>query len=230
MRPLFCVLLFCAAAHSAFAQQARPRLRPDPEWVKKDNWERWQKEVPVSGDVRVGVVAKGDRRLTPTSLLVFLPSSTETTLCIELSSQDGRYSARLPYPLNDNTSRTVQLDLPTKYARELANYEPRQIAILASLGNGCSQPPSTYVLARWDLIEQVDDLLVLLNSRLPARIRGEGPNGPLSFDCLPLDGVTTGFNLSCEIPRRELAGRTSLVVEMRRGGAITRLQLPLLLR
>jgi hypothetical protein len=223
MRTAFLVLAIVSLGPGV-AAQTRPRLQPNPASIKP-GWERWQTEVPVSGGVRVGVMSAGDRRLDLRSLTVFLPAFTEPTLCIELSTQDGRYSARLEYPLRPRESGPVFLDLPTQYARELAGYEPRQLAILASLNANCMQAPQAYVAARWGDAPMSDAIIVLLNSRLPTRIRG-GADGALSFDCLPLDGVTTAYNLACEIPRVRLAGGPPLVVEMRRGGGVTRLPLP----
>ena len=206
------------------AAQNLPRLQPTIASLKA-GWERFQGNVPLAGGKLVGVMSVSGSRVDVGTLTVFLPSSRESMLCLELSSQDGRYSARLEYRLTGTRTGAVSLDVPTQYRRELARYEPRRLAILASLNSSCTEAPKAYLAAQWNEAPTASAVVVFLNSRVPSRIRG-GVDGKLAFDCVPVDGVTTAYDLACEIPWSALTGAPSFVVEMRRGGAVTRLALP----
>jgi hypothetical protein len=218
------VVIVFVLADLRIAGQERPKLQPSPESVKP-GWERWRSEVPISGGVRVGVMNASDQRLNVNTLTVFLPPFSESTLCLELSSQDGRYSARLAYPLARAEPGRVLLGLPTRYARELIAYQPSQVAILATLSMDCSLAPDAYLVAGWGQGTLTRSVTVLLNSRIPTRLRSA--DGALSFDCRPVDGVTTAYNLSCDIPRDQINAVSPLVIEMRRGTTVTRLTLPI---
>ena len=79
-------------------------------------------EIPVSGSLRVGIMAGvGSAKVRPDRFHVLLPAGRRDPLCVEISSRDGRYEARrLRYELRGSTAGLTRLDLPSQHLSELA--------------------------------------------------------------------------------------------------------------
>lgn len=199
--------------------------------------EQWVADVAVSGGVRVGVMASpSEAGVDPDAFTVFLPGPLATdALCVEISSRDGRYSARIEYDLAGAEAGALRLGLAnTRHGSELGAYSEIELAILARLRDGCAAPADAeapFVVAGWRAGAAPDVVTVLLNSRIPAEIVGEdGGRQTLRVRCSDLEGGTTAFNLRCDLDPSLLSPTTSLYVVRRRGTrTLTPVALPLLL-
>jgi hypothetical protein len=215
----------------AGAQTVQPR---DPrQVVPPQEWEHWRDPVPVSGGLRVGVMAEQTGRINPVQFTVWLPEQSEKpALCVELSSQDGRYIASLEYDIR-GASGPLPLNLPvSRYGAQLRGLDASQLAILARLAKACGKvpvEPGAFVVAGWNRPAGIGDtIIVLLNSRLPTSIAvGDGKRADGEHVCTSLSGTTTAFNLRCAIPSSELREGRKFFIQMRRGGSEN--SMPLLL-
>ncbi|MEZ5320103.1 MAG: hypothetical protein R2752_22065 [Vicinamibacterales bacterium] len=217
---LTAVLLPLAVVASA----QRPTLKPEEK--RGSGWERWADRVPVSGGIRVGVMALDGRTIENLErMTIRRPTSDLPWLCVEISSRDGRYSGRLSYRLHDAPEGLIDLEVPTEKVAELRDYAAGDLAILASLATSCDGPPETFVVAAWDPRVANDHVVVLINSRVPTTIVRASDNA--STPCTPLDGVTTAFNLSCQVPAAWLEPKVELVIRMRRGRSFSNVPLHL---
>jgi hypothetical protein len=216
-------LALLVAALAAAAQH--PTLRPQEK--RGEGWERWSDRVPVSGGVRVGVMVLHGRAIQNVErMTITLPPTEAPWLCVEISSRDGRYSGRLRYDIGSAPRGAVDLEVPTAHVEELKGYSPEDLAILAAVADNCEGPAATYVVAAWDTPAPGSAVAAFLNSRVPTTI--VNPADGRSAPCTPLDGVTTAFNLRCDLPAEWLSGKVELVVQMRRGRSFARVPLPLL--
>src|SRR5262245_32266103 len=105
---LVAVVFGLALSADGFAQQTlTPKIR------KVETRSR----VPVSGGVQVGLMvpSTGPVPLDNTFIAVMLPKQDPKTgapwVCLEVSSQDGKYSARFGYPLSPGTAGDVRLQV-----------------------------------------------------------------------------------------------------------------------
>jgi hypothetical protein len=224
--------LLAIATTGVFAGSLEQRpTRPLLKAQIKDGWERWTPDVPVGGSVRVGVMRVTTEPINPRVLFVHLPSTDKRppVLCVEISSQDGRYSAALPYDIRNQPADTVSLELPTSHAQQLASYPPSRIAILASVAERCDAEPSAFVAASWHDTTTTSKISVFLNSRLPTSLIDQSVPDGREISCDTLENTTTAYNLRCDIPADPSASE-NYVIRMRRNGRITRVALPLRLR
>ena len=227
---LWCVLMISGQSLVALAQARRP-LDPHPNPPPR-GWEQWREAVPVSGGLRVGIMAEPDSRADLGSLTVWLPETDAAFLCIELSSQDGRYIASVAYDIRGESSGPLPLNLPrSQFGSQIRGIPHSQLAILARLAGRCGtapEKPGDFVVAGWRRNEIGDRILVLLNSRLPTEIvAGDGKRIAHRYPCETLSGTTTAFNLRCAIPVSDITVGRSFEIHMRRADTLSRVSLPL---
>ncbi|WP_220472567.1 hypothetical protein [Spirosoma foliorum] len=114
-------------------------------------WEVFYTNIPVSGGVRVGIMAfENSDKIVPNSFFVRIPKHTQPLLCVEISSRDGRYQAKLPFTIVGSEPGIYELILPTQYQNELKNYSIKDITILAKITKACDEEPECYVLSAWN--------------------------------------------------------------------------------
>ncbi len=207
------------------AVQSRPPKDPDPTLLRSD-WEQWRDPVPVSGGLRVGVMSAGDSRFNPAQLTVWLPRTDAPFLCVEVTSQDGRYVASVPYDIRGDPPGPRQMKFPpSKHTSKLREFDSGQLAILARLAKSCGTAPveaGDFVIAGWDQPRLGETVVVLLNSRLPTSIvAGKGNTVESNYPCQSLTGTTTAFNLRCEIPVNDVTGDRDYFIQMRRGSGFS---------
>lgn len=188
-----------------------------------------QKQVPVSGGIRVGVMALNPGRVDRLQAVVALPKDRGRYLCVEVSSKDGLYSALFSHQLTASDAGMVKGVLDDADIRKLTPPEAADVAILASLSDDCQAPTApVYLVSAWAGSQEPDEdslqtmpISVLLNSRVPTFLRiedapGNANAGPIP--CARLEGVTTAFNLRCDIPRSRVTQDVmTLAIVQRRG-------------
>lgn len=184
-----------------------------------DDWEVWYDKVPVSGDIRVGLMAVPDNSsIDPSYFYVNLPEHKEQQLCCEVSSRDGRYEANLIYNIKDLEPGYHRFKIPTKHKKALNKYAASDISILTSIGDDCKDSKNYYAVASWnqlDALTTTDTVFLLLNSDRRTFIIVE--NKELSKDeeylCKKNRSTSSvAYNCVCKIPARQLKEETQLYI------------------
>ena len=222
------LLLGAVSAADMTAQTRRPK---DPKSSTPPDWEQWRDPVPVSGGLRVGVMAEPGSAFNPIQLTVWLPETEAPALCVEISSQNGHYVASVPYDIRGEAPGPLRLNLPaSQHLPKLRAMQPQQLAILARLANSCGAVPTQpreFVISAWNQQALGDTVIVMLNSRLPTSIGVGEKKIEARYPCSSLAGITTAYNLRCEVPVREFRPGRRFLIEMRRGSSVNTVPLPL---
>lgn len=209
----FFTVIFCALTFFANAQ-IKPKLK------KGENWETFYEKVPVSGEIRVGAMGyESDERVRPTKFFVRIPEHKMNTMCVEISSRDGRYEARLPYDISGLKEGTHEFELPTRYVSDLKNYTVKDIVILAKMGKNCESSDSFYVLSSWNVpTENSSNIFIYLNSDKPILFRYKRlqDNKIVSIECKRIDvPLSIAYNCKCEVPLADIKGVTEFYIQQR---------------
>ena len=213
-------LVYLVAAPVAAQRPASPKP------IKND--EHWLEKVPVAGGTRVGVVTlTSGAKVNPEKMTFMLPASPAKLLCIEVSSRDGRYSAKVEYPTQGLLPGNNTLSRSSLYKGPLGSYTADQLAILTQLGDDCTRPNGPFIVSSWHEPASVDTVVVLLNSRVPTSIVGGVGKTDHEASCAPLEGVTTAFNLRCLVPALWIKPDMKFYIRMRRGTSFSQVALPL---
>lgn len=209
------VIFFCSSLSAQPSETLEPKKPLEPEW------EKWIDQRPVSGGLRVGVMmGVSESGIDPDVFTVILPASDLSLLCVEVSSQDGRYEAKIPYEVGKLSPGPIQLSLPTKYEKKLSGYKAKEVSILARLSQQCGAPVGTFVVAGWDERAPTDTTIsVFINSRVPTYIVG-GIGGTIEYEvrCSDLrEGAmaTVAYNKHCEVPESWVTPNIELYVRQR---------------
>jgi hypothetical protein len=210
---------------------AQARRQLEPRTPAASQWEQWRDPVPVSGGLRVGITVEPGTTVNPAQLTVWLPTAPKPVpasrvLCVDLSSQDGRYIASLEYDIRREPAGPLELKIhPSRWASQLRQFSPSQLAILARVAEACGRipkGPGPFLLASWDARAPRQAVSVLLNSRLPTSIVAEVAKRPQGrYACERLTGTTTAFNLRCTIPVAEITPDRTFKIEIRDGDTLS---------
>ena len=195
-----------------------------PQEIKNDkDWETWYKDIPVSGEIRVGLMASLDseEKLHP-SFFVQIPKNNESILCVTISSDDGRYTGNLTYDISDLDPGMHEFSWPTKFIKDLREFSTENISILSKLGSSCKDKEVQYVLSSWAKLDSKENVWIFLNSEQTAmiHIRNKISKELLKFKCNKLENQrNVAFNCSCKVPISEICKdcETAVVQRIRRG-------------
>ncbi len=195
------VALLAGIAGAAAAQPAGGRAPIAAAAFK----ETYRDNVPVAGEVRVGVVA-GDPEATvdPGRLFVRLPATEAPKLCVQILSQDGRYLAELEYDISGSTPGLQPLQFPTRRASEVRGYRARELAVLAHAATGSCRKVKEIVVAQWSDEASPAAILVLLNvtdvdTTLAVPLVAGG-HQRIACRRIEGDAQKTAFDTRCEVP------------------------------
>ena len=218
----------------ALGASSLPAQRPARALEPSAQSERYVASVPVSGGLRVGVMAiPRQQRPEADSLFVILPSTRKSALCVEVSSRDGRYEGRLEYPLADGDSGSVSLKFRSRHRGDIEDLEADELAILAHVAEKCDGKVETFVVAAWEPITVPDTVTVFLNSRVPTYVIAlQAGKVQHETRCADLSATTTAFNLRCAVPYSWITSTNKLYVRKRerRGARTAIVDTPLPLR
>lgn len=224
------VLVFLTGAEGVQAQTTQP-LEPRE---RPPDWERYTEEIPVSGGLRVGLMNDKDGKIKdPRVVYALIPSASAASLCVEISSQDGRYSANLEYDVSNTDSGWRPLTVPTKKRNELSDYDRAGLVVLANLSASCDGSTGTIIVTSWEKRAAGGDgdvgeqLYVYLNSRIPTTIVG-GVGGQVDNEarCQTLGDVTTAYNLRCAVPTEWVSTDSEFYIRVRKGRSVSDIPLP----
>lgn len=143
------------------------------------------------GDLKLGLVRGGDQ-----------PSAT---VCIRVTTDDGRYWAANMYRAKNPSSAPPKIPVPTRYAEQLGVYGADSLLLLATLAEDCNEAASkVYVPAIIGSRQEKTSLLAYVNvsqSRVVAGLEDEGKKVLAEGKCRkPAGGPRVTYSHVCEIP------------------------------
>lgn len=214
------ILTFFITNHT-FGQTLNP-IRPVS---KPPKWEVWYDKVPVSGDIRVGLMNEyTNGPVSPGSFYVVLPTKKETKLCVEISSWDGRYEASLEYDISGVPPGVQMFELPTAYKDKLNKFQKKNLAVLARGATTCTSEKYNIYPASWSENSQKSDTLYLLvNSENPTKIGFTDKQGVnQEIECKKISNPSAiAFNCICALPKKNiLNAETCAIVQRVKKGSI----------
>lgn len=185
-----------------------------------NNWEVWYDKVPVSGEIRVGIMTTNeDANINPSYFYVMIPKHTEKFLFCEISSRDGRYEASVSYDISNLKPGSHKFILPTQHINELKNYHSNDITILTSIGDTQSGEPTYFTSASWESINSYPaNIYILLNSEKKTSIVVENKklNTQNEYPCEKIvTDSSIAYNCLCKIPTNILDASSELFIKQR---------------
>ena len=186
----------------------------DMQYLKTHpNWEKWHEKIPVSGGTRVGLMAMEDTTgKIPKKFFVDLPKNIDGKICVEISSRDGRYSAKAQYFKSKES--LSEFPFPTKFYDQLKNYKINEVVLLASIGQGCeNSEPVHYLVSSWTRTENPDNIVFYINSSLPSGITCE--NEGIQKICEETPAPSVAYTKKCMINAKELSGEYDFKIMQR---------------
>ena len=192
--------------------QCYSQIKPSAE-VENSDWEVYQEKIPVSGGVRVGLMLdQKDLEFNPSRFYVNIPKTVITNLCVEISSKDGRYSAKLNYDISATVNGFKEFYLPTKYVGELSNYASNELVILASLSNTCVEKVESYLISSWENSGENSAVVLYINSTIETSLMvksSDGNSEEFSFE--KVNSPTVAYNKKCVVPLNTLNGESTML-------------------
>ena len=223
------VLLAVLIVTPMLTSQARgDAAEPKPGWR-----ETFLEKVPVSGRyVRVGVMqVLGGAPFDPEWASVVMPRTPYRSLCISITSLDGRYSADLEFDATALSPGGRTLHIPSKYLKDLRRLTPDTLALLARLTDGCNSSTAEFVVASWASIDSDAPIYVFLNSSVPA-VLVDKSDPSRTFPCHFLKAPAIAYTLRCEVVATDpVPQRTFMINRSRRPGvSMSPIELPIIWR
>ena len=124
--------------------------------------ESYSKNVEVSGEYLVGVQLQANDDIK--SLHVIFPKNSKGNLCVELSSIDGKYKAKIKHQIAKPISGPTKVNFESDYQNILKKYSAQEIAISASLRDSCDDNViSKRLISSWGA-NVTDELVLLIRS------------------------------------------------------------------
>lgn len=200
-----------------------------------DKWEVWHDNIPVSGEIRVGVIDDYTTQLIDDKFFyVQLPTHEEKRLCVTMSSKDGRYRGELSFDIKDLPAGKYEFEWPTSYESKLKKLTAREVTLLCGLANSCEEDPSSFTYASWHEETTSDSLFIFLHSERTPTIEIQNESGGLAstWPCHKLKGRGVAFNCICAVPKKAVAPnlKAMVLVKRRRLGTLTQKRYPLPLK
>lgn len=156
--------------------------------------EVYRESVPVSGGVVRGLMSgTPGERANPDALYVQFSSGDWRWLCVEISSQDGRYHAIASHEIRPSSANQLWFSLNTPHAGALREYGAFEVAVLAGLKKEDCEPTSrvtAYAVASWGK-PTPGALRVLINSGglSDTMVRVPFAGGKQDTACVAADGT-----------------------------------------
>ena len=199
----------------------KPCLSQEILPISTDNeWEVWYDKVPVSGEIRVGIMNSiSDVYINPSSFYVMIPNHNKKILQCEISSRDGRYEASISYNIENLKSGNYKFSLPTQHKNELKNYTSKDITILTSIGDTSIENTAFYVSSSWhSIVKYPETIYIYINSERKSTIVIQNSKSVNSqqFPCEKIQETSSiAYNSLCKIPTKDLDLNSNLFIKQR---------------
>ncbi len=195
--------------------------------INNGDWEVWYEKIPVSGEIRTGIIAELENSASiQKSFFVQIPDSKVSHLCVEISSNDGRYAANLEFNISNLQAGVHEFNWPTEYYNDLQDFSSKDITIKSSIGNECGKDENFFVLSSWIKTDFKENIYIILNSEKKSRIRvyNKKTKESTDFECQKFEGqANVAFNSSCSIPISAINQDSEIFIiqRIRRGSSIS---------
>ena len=166
------ITVLLALLNPVLAQAVGSPLSPQNQGSE---WEEWHDPIPVSGEIRVGVMAGSDQTISgeQKSFYIKVPQDfSNNVLCVSISSIDGRYTASMQYNATHLIPGAInELKWASRYVTDLAEIKDERIAILVGTGEECKDRPKEFLVAAWDYKSfEEDEIYFYANSSVNPKL------------------------------------------------------------
>lgn len=186
-----------------------------------DNVETWYDKVPVSGEIRTGLVTCIDYSIElPRVFYVNIPKSNKKILNVEITSNDGRYTAHMQYPI-EGMNGNHAFKWKSDHFNKLKSYSPNDVTLLSWLTENKDQDKTEFVISSWDNTANDNIVYIVLNSskKTLININNNTTGSNKTISCVKYqDKPNVSYNCYCPIETSLLEGdvEVSIVQKSRR--------------
>ncbi len=166
-------------------------------------------KVNVSGGVRAGLMYKGTLQMVDfDKLYVYFRQgdkfSNDTTLCVNMVSQDGRYSSSWEHLLDKQVENTIVFSLRSEHKEQISKYASSELVVLASVAQGgCSSNDKKYVPTSWGFTEHSDYILFVNSGGTDTVIGIPGRRERVPCEKI-IDGSAIAYDTKCVVGKELL--------------------------
>lgn len=200
--------LLCGQSN-ALAQNQRKIVLTDNQFK-----ESYLEKVTVSGGIRAGFMYRSPlERVDVHQLFIYLHRDLEeqdATLCVNMVSRDGRYTASWNYGLGKQPAGAIKVDLPSKYDEQLSAYPPDALVVLAAIGKeNCASQNAKYIPASWGQVQD-SDYILYVNSGNTDTVIGI-PGHTERIPCAKINAESViAYDTKCTVSKEILAEPKSI--------------------
>lgn len=218
MGKYYCILILLCLSLEIFGQIKPVNLSND--------WEVWYGKVPVSGEIRVGILSSFDStNIVDKSFYVHIPQEHGEFLCVQINSIDGRYKGELQYNIKELDSGVFEFYWPSSHLGDLKKFSHQELSILCTTDNNCDSDTNDYLVSSWKNTP-VDTVYVLLNSdkKTYISIFDKEKETETKISCDKMDKLSmVTFNCVCKIPEKDITNNSQITIKqrIRRPGRVT---------
>lgn len=217
VRVLAAIAVFLVQAPVAIGQQSLAGGAISPVGSPR---ETFLSAAQISGSVIVGIQLQGAVAKERPHLSGVLPAAWQgRSMCVRLTSSDGRYVAEQGYDIGAGwAGGLAALPYGTAYLAQLQHYSASDMAVRITLGN-CSSPEATFAVAGWDIGEAggVEGAMLMVNSFRADEVYLIDRASGLDLPCHAVaGGPRTSFDTYCPLPLHLLRGSGQLRIEVNR--------------
>ena len=209
---LVIILLFNCFFATAQSTPIEPRNPIDEVWRKDKN-------IPVSGEIRTGLVFDIESDTTIKDyFFVNLPEEKFNLLFVEITSNDGRYNAHLSFDIKNKPAGQLKLKWSTEFYNDLKVFNSKELTILSWLGNDDNTMRKHFVISNWSSFNSEEFVYIILNSEQQATINVYNPvtNSSLDFKCEQfINQPKVSFCSYCKIPIKVIVNDSEVSVIQR---------------
>ncbi|MFD1293977.1 hypothetical protein ACFQ5N_09030 [Lutibacter holmesii] len=207
------ILLLCNCLFINAQSAPIEPINPIDEVWRKD------KNIPVSGEIRTGLVYNIDETTAIKEyFFVNLPNEKFDFLFVEITSNDGRYNASLSFDIKNKPAGELKLKWSTEYYNDLKNFNSKELTILSWLANSDDSMRKHFVISNWSSFNSEEFVYIILNSEQQATINVYNPNTntSLDFKCEQfINQPKVSFCAYCKIPIKVISKDSEVSVIQR---------------
>jgi len=216
MRLIYILIIGIIYSNYLYAQSSKPL-----KLAKETFHEEFNEDVPVSGRVIAGIIAKSSGTLS--NLQVNLLDASSETMCLRVQSIDGTYYSSNEYRITDKKFKgLISPDYPTKYNEILSGFEGNELAILAFAGT-CNKKKvkDVYVSAQNSNFAKNTITVLVSSGRSEVFLNNKNINGKRkTIKCNRIEqGKRTAYDTECNLSVELLnKGVNNIAVLRRKSG------------
>jgi len=216
--PRASVLAWACAALASFGL-AWPATAQEPrKIVLSDNQfkESYLEKVTVSGGIRAGFMHQSPlEHIDLNALYIHLQHDVkeqDAMLCVNMASRDGRYAASWQYALGEQQAGPIQVNMPSKYQTQIADYAPDALVVLAAVtSKDCLSNESKYVPSSWGASTANEYVLYVNSGNTETEIGVPGAAGRIPCAKIAADS-TIAYDTQCLVKKELVAEPKSIFI------------------